>query len=83
MTGAELKSALDGIGLRQSDLARLLTAHSVDVTVSSTTIHRWCSGEHPVPGSVALAVRLLVDHRRLFGDGKHLFDDVMRLAGKR
>lgn len=66
MTGHELRDALDRLGLSQSHFARMLTEHSVaGVTISRTTVNRWCQDTHPIPGAVALAICLLARIREI------------------
>jgi DNA-binding transcriptional regulator YiaG len=52
MTPNDLRSALEAISLRQSDLARLLH-------VSEVTVCRWAKGGSAIPTSAALIVHLL------------------------
>lgn len=59
MTGAELKAALSRMGMSQRAFSRLLTRYAVGSEVTAATVNRWCMGEHPVPGAVALSIALL------------------------
>lgn len=52
MSQSALKPQLAKLGLRQSDLARL-------VDVSPRTVNLWATGNQPVPGAVAGYLRLL------------------------
>lgn len=52
MVEAGLKPALDRLGLKQAELARLLD-------VSARTVSQWATGSQPVPGPVAGYLRLL------------------------
>lgn len=52
MSALPLKPALQRLGLRQTELARL-------VGVSARTVNQWASGSQALPGSVAGYLRLL------------------------
>lgn len=52
MSQSALKPKLAKLGLRQSDLARL-------IDVSPRTVNLWASGSQPLPGAVAGYLRLL------------------------
>lgn len=58
MTPKQLKSARKKLGLSARGLARAL---EMDGQWADRTIRRWESGELPVPGPVAVAVRLLCE----------------------
>ena len=53
MTASELRAALDKLELGQAALADHIGVHRESVS-------RWCSGETPVPGPVAVAVNLML-----------------------
>jgi hypothetical protein len=52
MDGASLKRSLERLGLRQTDLARL-------VGVSQRAVSLWATDESPVPGAVSAYLRVL------------------------
>ena len=54
MTAAELKAARRDLGLSARGLALALQVSD------GRTIRRWEAGENPVPGPVAVAVRLML-----------------------
>ncbi len=59
MTPAEFRAALEALGLRQIDFARLLCtlagqpADPKSVTMRAGTVNRWAQGEREVPDPVA------------------------------
>ena len=55
MTAAELKSARRDLGLSAHGLALALQVSD------GRTIRRWEAGDNPVPGPVAVAVRMMLD----------------------
>jgi transcriptional regulator with XRE-family HTH domain len=59
MNGDELKRALERIGMSQRRFAALLAEYQTETKMTPTTVNHWCTGKHPVPGAVALAVTLL------------------------
>ena len=63
MTGKELGEALKALGVSQRGFARLLSSKGDEV--SAMTVNRWVRGKHPVPCGVGLAVRMLVELRKV------------------
>ena len=52
MTPGELREALERLDVSQTDLGRLMR-------VDSRSVRRWVSGEHAVPGSVELCLKMM------------------------
>lgn len=82
MSSSNLKQTLASLGLRQTDLARL-------VDVSPRTVSQWATGAHSVPAAVSGYLRLLelaqADVReaeldRLPGRGRALDDGLYRIT---
>lgn len=51
MSPQEFRAILGRLGVPQVELARIIRA-------DERSVRRWILGEHPVPGAVALALRL-------------------------
>lgn len=64
LTADELGLVTEDIGVSYGDLAKR-------INVDRKTITRWLDGERPVPGSVALLLRVAHLHHRLFGHAWH------------
>lgn len=82
MSDSGLKPSLDRLGLKQSELARLLD-------VSPRTVSQWATGSQPLPGAVAGYLRLLdaasaevrrQEFDRLEDRGKQLDEGVYRIT---
>lgn len=56
MNADEFQAAIDQLGLTQVAAARLFD-------VADRTARRWASGEQDVPRAVAIALRLMIDHK--------------------
>jgi transcriptional regulator with XRE-family HTH domain len=55
MTAAQLQRLLDQAGKSQRGMAK-------ELGISERQMRRYCSGEHPVPRVIELAVRCLAQH---------------------
>lgn len=69
MTKDEYRDALEALGLAQEEVGRLLDS-------GARTARRWASGETPVPGPVAMHIRLWLER-------PELLDVVRRIAAER
>lgn len=56
MTPAELRNAIDRLGLSQVGLGRFLG-------VDPRTVRRWAAGDLPVPRAVDMLLRLMIAYR--------------------